>query len=648
MTTVACDSDELKAHCAAELATCRKELDAILQPDRPRDLENTLVPFDRLRMRLGNLFGFVGVLRQVHPDVASREAAEICEQEISVFAHDLDLNRDLFEAVKGCSVDALDDLGRRFVEHVLRDFQRAGVDRDEGMRQEIRRLKEELVGLGQTYMRNIATDVRTVALEGLEDLDGLPPDYVESHTADDGTPIPVTTDYPDYNPFMVYGKSAARRRDLYVAFRQRAFPANAEVLDSILENRFKLAEFLGFPAWADYITEDKMVKKPEVIEEFVARVSEVAERSATDEYQKLLAQKRRDDPDADQVYDWEKSYHEERLKKDAYKVDSKEPSSLLRVPTRPRRHPGSGPRSFSAFVSRLTRTRRAGTQRSTCSTSSRTVRSLGTSTSTCIRVTGSSKHCAMFPMTSGVRGLQVPSAALVCNFANPNTANGAPALLEHDDVVTFFHEFGHLIHHLFGGAQDWYRFSGIATEWDFVEVPSQLYEEWAWDYDVLQRFAVHAETREKIPKQLVESMRRARAFGRGLWVRHQMFYAALSLTLYQGDPSAIDTDVVTRELQNRYSFFPYVEDTHFQASFGHLDDYSALYYTYMWSLVIAQDFLREFKRDGVLSHEMARRYREVVLAPGGTKDAVDLVGDFLGREYSFGAFESWLHGGEES
>jgi thimet oligopeptidase len=220
---------------------------------------------------------------------------------------------------------------------------------------------------------------------------------------------------------------------------------------------------------------------------------------------------------------------------------------------------------------------------------------------------------------------------LVCNFSRQ--------LMEHDHVVTLFHEFGHLLHHVLAGGQQWTRFSGVATEWDFVEAPSQMLEEWAWDADVLRSFATDADG-EPIPAELVTKMRAAKDFGTALYVRTQMFYAALSYVLHQDVPD--DLDATMRRLQATYDVFSYVPGTHFYASFGHLQGYGSGYYTYMWSLVIAKDLFSAFDRDDLFAGEVAHRYRDRVLAPGGSRDAADLVEDFLGRPYDFTAFQRWL------
>jgi thimet oligopeptidase len=244
---------------------------------------------------------------------------------------------------------------------------------------------------------------------------------------------------------------------------------------------------------------------------------------------------------------------------------------------------------------------------------------------------GKYSHAAQFDLVPGVAGRQLPEGVLVCNFPR--------GLMEHKDVVTLFHEFGHLLHHVLGGRQQWVRFSGVATEWDFVEAPSQLLEEWAWDHAVLSRFATD-EAGDPIPADLVARMRRADEFGKGLHARTQMFYAAVSYHLHHAPPGDLTATVVA--LQAQLDLFEHVPGTHFHASFGHLGGYTSAYYTYMWSQVIAKDLFTGFDPADLLDRGPARRYRDAVLVPGGSRDAADLVADFLGRPYDAAAFEAWL------
>jgi thimet oligopeptidase len=254
-------------------------------------------------------------------------------------------------------------------------------------------------------------------------------------------------------------------------------------------------------------------------------------------------------------------------------------------------------------------------------------------------------HAAQFDVRTGIAGRQIPEATLVCNF--PGGGENDPGLMEQGDVETFLHEFGHLLHTLFAGNQKWLGVGGIRTEHDFVEAPSQMLEEWARDPATLATFARHYQTNEPIPADLVKRMKRAAEFGKGLQVRRQMVYADLSLSVYDRDPSQVDPTAITKALVQKYQPFEFVDGTHFHASFGHLDGYSAVYYTYMWSLVIAKDLFSKFDRANMLDPTVAVKYRRTVLEPGGSAPAAKLVENFLGRPFDFKAYQQWLDEGED-
>jgi thimet oligopeptidase len=250
------------------------------------------------------------------------------------------------------------------------------------------------------------------------------------------------------------------------------------------------------------------------------------------------------------------------------------------------------------------------------------------------------KHYATFQLTNGKAGRMVPEGALVCNFPKPGTE---PALMEYQNVETFFHEFGHLLHHVLGGHTRWAGISGVSTEWDFVESPSQMFEEWVRTPETLQLFARHYQSGQAIPSDLVTRMRKADEFGKGLAVRQQMFYAKVSLQLHSVDPKTLDAGKLVGQLQEEITPYRFVEGTHFEDSFTHLNGYSAIYYTYMWSQVIAKDMFSRFKRDGLMNREVAARYRTNVLQAGGSQPAAVLVERFLGRPFGFDAYEEWLN-----
>ena len=243
----------------------------------------------------------------------------------------------------------------------------------------------------------------------------------------------------------------------------------------------------------------------------------------------------------------------------------------------------------------------------------------------------------MFPFVNGIKSEQLPVAALVCNFPSGD------ASMQFSQVNTFLHEFGHLIHWQFAGHQAWSNVSGINTEWDFVEAPSQMLQEWVWDYETVSRFAKNA-AGEALPEDLHAAMVAARDFGIGLGTRRQLSFAALSLAMYNQAPENIDFDTLSRSIATDFTKFEPMEETHGWASFGHLNGYSAIYYTYQWSLAIATDMFTRFQEAGLRNVEVAGAYKNKVLEAGGSRPAEELVTDFLGRDISFEPYADRLRG----
>jgi thimet oligopeptidase len=246
----------------------------------------------------------------------------------------------------------------------------------------------------------------------------------------------------------------------------------------------------------------------------------------------------------------------------------------------------------------------------------------------------------MVPVLDGIEGKQMPEAALVCNFPMPSGED--PGLMEFGDVQTFFHEFGHLMHFILGGHQQWAGISGITMEADFVEAPSEMLENWMLNANVLSAFARDYRTGQPIPADLVARMDRALAFGRALNVAQQTRYTAISYDIYSTAPDQVNLDQVTESTMKQFTPFTELPGTHMWASFGHLAGYSSAYYTYMWDLVIAQDFYAQFNQSNPMLGDVPAKYRKTVLEPGGSVSANDLVKNFLGRPQNTKAFQVWM------
>lgn len=610
-----------------------------LPPGRP--VREVLEVFDEAIAVLGDAGARASVVRNSHPDEAMRQTAEASEQALEALGTEISLDRGVFDVLAALDVSKEDAATRKWMEKLLRDFRRAGVDRDEATREKVKTLQEELVRIGQEFDRNIRQDVRSIELAPTS-LEGLPEDYVRAHPPGPSGTVRITTDSPDLVPFLTYAKDAKAREKLWRANRMRAYPANQEVLQRMLSRRHELATLLGYPSWAAYATEDKMIRSDKAAADFIDKIVAASAERCQRDYQVLLERKRQDDPGATKVDPWDQPYLEDRVKAEQYAFDSQSVRPYFAY-----NRVKQGVLSLTATLFDVTFVQRGDAPVWHPDVEAYDVlqgdRLLGRFYLDMHPREDKYKHAAQFSLVNGKANRRLPEAVLMCNFPKP--AGAEPALMQHSDVETFFHEFGHLLHHIFGGHTPWAGLSGVRTEWDFVEAPSQMLEEWARDVGPLQTFARHVETNEPLPAETVRRMKRADDFGKGLWVRQQMFYAALSLSLYRRDPHGLDPTAMVKELQSRYTPFPYVEGTYFHLSFGHLDGYSAIYYTYMWSLVIAKDLFTVFQQQGLLDPAPARKYRRAVLEPGGSKDAADLVTDFLGRPYDFRAYETWLNAG---
>jgi thimet oligopeptidase len=603
-----------------------------------RTAANTLVPYDRLMRELDRAASASGLIQKVHPDSALRQAADRSDRKVNALATEISLDRRVYDAVQAMDLSDADSVIRHYVGRILRDFRLAGVDRDSATRARIKALREELVVIGQEFDRNISDDIRTVEVASVADLAGLPEDYIAAHPPGPDGRIRLTTEYPDVFPVFTYARSDDLRRRLRTEFDNRAYPENMEVLDRMIARRHELARLLGFASWADYALADKMTGSAAHASAFIDRVLAASGAAGEREYQTLLRRKRQDDPAAAGINRWEVAYLRELVRRSDYDFDSQKVRPYF-----PYERVKQGVLDLSARLFGVTFRRMQDAPVWDPSVEGWEMYEEG-------RLTGrfyldmhprSGKfgHAAHFRIRTGTTDGALPESALVCNF--PGGDPDEPGLMDHGEVETFLHEFGHLMHSLLA-RQRWNGVSGVRTEWDFVEAPSQMLEEWSWDPRVLAGFARHYQTGEPIPGELVEQLDRATGFGRALDVRTQMSYARISLSLYDRPPAEVDTDSIVDAVTRLYQPIPPMPDTHMQASFGHLNGYSAFYYTYMWSLVIAKDLFSRFDRGDMLAAEPALRYRRLIMERGGSAPAARLVEDFLGRPFSFDAWRRWL------
>jgi thimet oligopeptidase len=612
-----------------------RDLVAAVKEERPRVASDLLERWNQINIALGNAFAASSLFQQVHPDQAIREQAERAQVEASNLLTDLSLDREVYDLMVVDDAEprtsGLDDDAERVRNFALRDFRRAGVDREPEVRDRVRTINERLTELAQTFERNIREDDTTVKVRP-DQLDGLPQDWIDDHPAGDDGLVELSLEYPDVFPMLKFATDREARLAVFLAFNNQGWPANDEVLVEMLSLRRELATMLGYAGWPTYDAEVKMIETGDGIASFVDKISKAAEASALRDRDALLERVRQDRPDVEVLDGADSTHYAELLRREEHDVDAQEVRryfSFERV--------RQGLLDVTGRLFGLTWTPVDVPTWHDDVTSydvSLGDRALGRIHLDLHPRENKFNHAAQFTLTTGVSGRQPPEGVLVCNFPR--------GLMEHGDVVVLFHEFGHLIHHVLAGDQRWARFAGVATEWDFVEAPSQLLEEWAWDAGVLAEFAVDEDGRA-IPSDLVARMRDANDFAKGLLTRTQMYYASISYRLHEDPPtSGAGIAATTSDLQATYSMLAPVDGTHMYAGFGHLAGYTSGYYTYMWSLVIAKDLFSAFDHEHLFDVEVATRYRDRILVQGGRKDAADLVEDFLGRPFGFESFADWL------
>jgi len=634
--------ESLETACRDAMAACDRSLEGIVAlDDGERTFANTMLALEEAVEPVSFAAGAHAFMAYVSADDAVREKAREMEQALEQYLVGLSFREDLYGAVKACAEttgEALEGEDARYLAFELRDYRRNGFELDEATRGRVREVFDRLVELG-TEFRNAIDDWD----DGLEltrdDLDGLPESFVAGLKRVDAggaaERFRVSLDYPELMPFLANARSPALRRQLFEKNERKGGLENVARLEEAIRLRAEAARLLGYESWADYAVEPRMAATRATVDAFLADIRASVAAKAEADFAGMRAAKSAASEEPLAIWDM-RYYHNERMMNDfavdEFRVAEYFPrqavldglfdvtGSLLGVrfddaPDAPRWHPdvrafdvrdADGGEPFARFYMDLfPRPNKYG-------------------------------HAAAFTLRRGREladgSFQRPVSAIVANFTKPTETQ--PSLLRHQEVVVLFHEFGHILHQTLTRARRG-RFSGTATERDFVEAPSQMLEHWCWQPNVLQGFARHYETGEPIPPDLVAALIAAKNLDSGVFTLRQLYYATLDWAYhspgFDGDTTA--KAAALHEIQG----FPFTPGTHFQSGFGHLFGYDAGYYGYLWSQVFGDDMYTRFEgaRD---TTGVGREYRSTVLERGGSVDGAEMVRRFLGREPNAEAF----------
>jgi thimet oligopeptidase len=629
------DAAAFTAACDAYLARATALRAALEAETGAARVETSMRAYDSLSLILGAASSDSGVVSQTSLSAETRDAARACSARADALSTEISLSRPIYARLRAIPAASADPATRFLLTRAIAQYDRAGVGASDADRARIRELQDRITQNSIAFERNIADGRKEVTATPAE-LDGLPADYVAAHRPGADGLIRISTDYPDLGPILSYARNEGLRRRLTEANLTRAYPANNDLLRRIFADRATLAGLLGRPNYATLITEDKMIGSPANAANFLDEVDRVAGAPSQRDYQLMLTRARQIDPAASAVPYWSTAYLSQLIRKEQYDVDPQQVRQYFAYD------------NVRDGILQLTRDlfgveiRRWDTPLWAPGVEAYEMyeggRLIGRFYMDNHPRPGKYTHANVIPIRYGLTDRAVPVGILVCNFPAGDHSTG---LMEHRDVETFLHEFGHLLHLIFSGRQQWGMANMGGLEWDFIEAPSQMLENWVWDYETLRRFAVNAEG-QPIPRALVERMNRARGFAEAFGDKRQLGLSAVSLAYHLQPPGDGDLTQVYRTAYNRYSTVPLPEGLHPQASFGHLTGYSAIYYTYMWSKAISTDLFTRFERSGLRDPATARRYREMVLAPGSSKPAATLVSDFLGRPLSLDAYRARL------
>lgn len=612
-------------------------------PKVQRTFDNTMLELDNIYNKAGNIYGSVYLMGSTHPDDAARNQADEGKAEFAKFFNEISLDENLYRAVKDYSETAeaksLTGYKARFTQKTVEDFERNGFALPKEKRDELKAINDKLADLTILFQKNIA-EVSDYLMVDETEIDGLQEDYKNARRQEDGK-YKIDLTYPSYVPFMKFSNSESARKKLYTLYNNRAATKNPEVLIKVLILRQQMAELLGFKTYAEYRTGDRMAKTPQNVWDFENNLIDKLKEKAQIDYDELLSVKRvkLGDETIDVIQPWESGYYNNILLKEKYELDQnlvKEyfetnnvidglfqiTQNLFGVEYEEIKDPSVWHKDVRLF----------------------NVKQDGKIISRfyidLYPRPNKYSHAACFPMIGSKEtenGPQFPTATLVCNFPAP-TAD-MPSLLPHGDVETFFHEFGHVLHSVLTKTKLSSQ-SGTSVSRDFVEAPSQIFENWTWNYESLKLFAKHYKTGEVLPKELFDKMLAAKNVGSGLAFTQQVYYGILDFTLHDKyDPTSSKPVVeVMKELQNEITLYPYLDGTQMFAAFGHLMGYAAGYYSYLWALVYADDMFSVFDKNGLMDVNTGKRYRDIILANGSSRDELEMVVEFLGRQPSQDAF----------
>jgi len=606
---------------------------------------NTFVALDDLNFRVGGTAERFGLIEQTSTNAAVRDAATEASKKLSQWSVGTDYREDVYAALKAFAdtQPVLSGEDKKFFAETLRDYRRAGLSLPKVQRDEVEQLRKELTGLETDYDNNVTKAEKAVKFSRAE-LAGVPEDFLAQIQHGDEYVVQANITW-HYLTLMDNCSVEATRKMFLLEHDNLAREANVPLLQTILTKRDALAKKLGYASYADFVIEPKMAKNGATATKFLEDLKTGLQPKFAAELEIFRQLKAKETGDANaQLYVWDWRYYSNQLKKEKYNVDAEQ----LRVYF-PYQHVLDGmfaiyQRIFGLKFERLEPPYKwIGDLQLYSVSDAQTGEPMGLFYLDMFPREGKYNHFAMFPIIEGKRfpdgTYQRPVMSMICNFPAPTKDH--PPLMSHDDVETIFHEFGHAMHGVLTRAK-YARFSGSSVPQDFVEAPSQMLENWAWDKSVLDTFAAdYRDPAKKIPAEILAKLKESRLATEGTRYRRQLSFGLMDLALHSqisGTNAATALALSNEKLGD--VFLPMLPDTAFIAYFGHIIGYGGGYYGYAWADAIAADMATVFEKspDGYFDKTAGMKLRREIYEVGDSRDVNESIEKFLGRPRSIEPF----------
>jgi len=641
-------NEDFKPAIEKAIANAKAEIDAIVNNTEAPTFENTTVALDFSGEQLNRITSIFFNLNAAETNAEIQKIAQEVSPWLSEFRNDITLNEELFKRVKAV-YDSRNNLDltpeqTMLLEKQYKGFARNGANLSDEKKSKLREIDTQLSKLSLQFGQNVLAETNAFELHitNDEDLAGLPESAIEAAKevakSKEKEGYVFTLDYPSYVPFMTYAENRELRKKLAIAFGKKGFQDNdnnnEQIVLDIVNLRHKRANLLGYKTHTHFVLEERMAESPEKVLEFSNNLLEKAKPAAEREFNNLKQYAKKLDG-IEELQKWDGSFYSEKLKKELFDLDQE----LLK--------PYFQLENVIAGVFEI-----ANRLYDLNFTETNSVEKYHKDVKTYDVTDNEGNYISLFyadfhPRPGKRNGAWMtsyksqyvkdgknerPHVSIVCNFTKPTATK--PSLLTFNEVTTLFHEFGHALHGMLANTT-YNSLSGTSVSWDFVELPSQVLENWCYEKEALEIFAKHYETGEIIPMKYVEKIKESASFHEGMQTLRQLSFGLLDMQWHSQDPSEITSvKEFEKDAFANVQLYPDVAENCMSTAFSHIfqGGYSSGYYSYKWAEVLDADAFEYFLEEGIFNKEVASKFKEFVLSKGGTEKPMELYKRFRGKE----------------